>query len=179
MTRLLLGTAVFLAGCHLTVNSREPFYTEQTRTTAPELRGEWLASDSQAWIFTGDGTMSVRTYGNDGFHDTKVVPFRVAGHLYLDFSAACHNLYSVARQGRKVVLTTLAGEWLTNAIAQGQVDLPPPVWDSKSNMTFTASAAQWTTFLERHGTNAPIYGDSLELRKSPNINFIPARRQQP
>lgn len=181
MTRLVLLGIVLLSGCYLTVNSRAPFYTEEARASLPALRGEWWA-EGQTWMFTGDRTMSVRVYGEEGSRDQVVVPFQAGGVSFVDFCEGpgqLHNLYAVAIQGRGLTLSTLDGDWLTNAIARGAVVLPTPETDSFSNVVFTASAPEWVAFLEQHATNSAIYAQAITFSRSPNANFVPARRRAP
>ena len=182
MKRLIPLLAIVLAGCHLEVKSREPFYTDNVRTNASQLLGEWW-NGATTWIFTGERTLSVRSYEAKGFQDQVVIPFQIAGRTFIDLAAAdksYHTLYCVDLTGRELKLTTLDGDWLTNAIATGQVNLPAPRSDSQSNLMFVASSAQWVAFLKsQNGQSPDAYGDSTTYQKSPNANFIPARRQQP
>ena len=65
MKSLLLLLAVGLTGCLLTVNSRQPFYTEATRVSLPALVGGWTdcgsltnrqahpAADDIGWVSNG------------------------------------------------------------------------------------------------------------------------------
>lgn len=172
--------AMFVAsGCKWDVRSPDPFYTPATRTAAPELRGEWLTGDT-CWILTGELTMSLRSYEETGPRDVPVVPFQVVGMKFVDIlGGGLHTVYRLEASNRFVTLTALSGDWLTNAIATGKAQLPAAQKDAQSNVIFAATSQQWINFLEQHATNDAIYGNALILKRSPNGNFIPARRQQP
>lgn len=164
--------AILLAGCDWSAQSSNPFYTEDIRQPAPQLLGEWLAGNSAVLIFTGDRTMSVRSYQEDGPRDISVVPFAINGRTFLDFhEPPNHTLYALRGTGRQLTLSSLSGTWLTNNLT----GIPAP----DANKLFHATSAQWVAFLRAHDTNEAIYGPSIDLVRSPNANFIPARRKQP
>lgn len=181
ITPFLPLLAVLLTGC-LTVDSREAFYTDEVRTPAPELHGEWFSDNDETWLFTGDRTMTLRVYADDGRRDSVVVPFKVAGVTFIDIAGGpdhLHTVYAASIQGRTLNLTTLDLDWLTNSIAHGDAHLPPPVRDAQSNLVFTASSAAWVQFLQDHAMNTNAFHLSSTLLKSPNANFVPACRKQP
>ena len=190
MKRLLPLVAVLLSGCFFEVNSLNPFYTESTRVTFPDVTGEWditqeTRTDVQrritsTWVITGDGSYRARRYEESGPGDTVMVFFRVNDRLYCDWQdegRRFHHLYQVTLTNKVLALGGLDGEWLTNAIARQEVNLPAPERDRQSNLVFTATSLQWNAFLGEHGTNASAFGESVVLQRSPTANFAPLRRK--
>ena len=128
------------------MDSRQPFYTEATRVNLPKAVGEWntfettnrLALARQAgstWVLTGDSPMQLRIYYGDGNATGTVVFFQVASQLYCDMlvtSLDYHHLYRADLAGPQLKLAELDGNWLTNAIAHGQMNLPAPERTAKA-----------------------------------------------
>ena len=174
---------VGLTGCWLTVNSPNPFYTDSTRITLPSAIGEWdalrtnrashrLEIDS-TWVLTGTDPVRLRLYSDDSTVTGALVFFQVTGKLYCDMqvsSDAYHHLYRADLAGKQLRFAELDGNWLTNAIAQGRVNLPAP----GSNCVINATATQWVALL---GTNDLQFGNEICLTRCARYNFVPANRQ--
>ena len=190
MKSLLLLLAVGLTGCLLTVNSRQPFYTEATRVSLPTLVGGWAncgsltnrqaqpSADDVGWVSNGAKPLEYRVTAGSNDVYTWVF-FKVANNLYCDWQAndrdAYHHLYRADLAGNQLQLAELDGDWLTNAIAHSQVKIPAPEHLANSNWVFNATAPQWVALLEHLGTNTAAFskeGSCLTRR----YNFVPAGR---
>ena len=186
MKHLLLLLSIGLTGCWLTVNSRNPFYTEATRVTVPAAVGEWDAPRTShtdlrpgadaTWTLAAGSPMRLRVYTDSGDGTGTVVFFQVTGKMYCDmvaFGDPYHHLYRADLAGSQLQLAALDGNWLTNAIALGRVDLPA----LGSNSEINATAPQWVAFLEHLGTNTTTaFGNEISLTRCAHYNFVPARR---
>jgi hypothetical protein len=101
------------------------------------------------WLFRGDRNIAV-------------VPFVIGEQTFINLARDdYHDLYAIEVNGLFLNLRPLCGQWLTNTIAAGKVDIPAPGMDASSDCFFTATSTQWETFLRS------------------NANFRPARRPQP
>ena len=191
MKYFLALLAIGLTGCLLTVNSRQPFYTDATRVSLPGLVGGWTdcasltnrstpSADTEiGWINRGTNPLQLRvTVGsNDVF---TWVFFKAGTDLYCDWLAndskdPYHHLYRANLTGNQLQLAQLDGDWLTNAIRRGQVKLPAPERMINSNWVFNATSPQWLSFLENLGTNTAAFSkDKVCLIR--RYNFVPAGR---
>lgn len=186
MKRFLPLLLIGLTGCWLTVNSPNPFYTEATRVSLPAANGEWdvlqtnrvnqrMEAES-TWVLAGTTPVRLRLYTDAGSATGTMVFFQVTGKLYCDKlinGAAYHHLYRADLADKRLQLAELDGNWLTNAIAHGRVNLPTP----GSNCVVNAAAPQWVTFLEHLSTNDDAFGNTICLTRCAASNFTPARRQ--
>ena len=168
------------------MNSPNPFYTEATRISLPAVIGEWdmlrtnrvdqrVETDS-TWILAGTTPMKLRIYSDAGNGTGTMVFFQVTGKLYCDKlinGDAYHHLYRADLADKQLQLAELDGNWLTNAIAHGRVNLPAP----SSNCVINATASQWVAFLEHLSTNDDAFGNAICLTRCARYNFTPARRQ--
>lgn len=194
MKCLPLLLCLSLTGCLLTVNSRNPFYTDATRVALPAAIGGWAweecglqtnrATDHReteiGWIAPGADPLQLCVSSGSSNFCTWVF-FRVSGNLYCDWlmtdkADAYHQLNRAAWNGHRLQFTQLDGDWLTNAITRGQVDLAAPTRAADSNLVFQATAQQWVSFLERYGTNDAAFSKEKSCL-SRRYNFVPARRQ--
>ena len=191
MKYLLLLLTLGLTGCLLTVNSRQPFYTDATRVSLPALVGGWTdcatltnrsnppAETDIGWITRGKTPLQLRITGGSNDVYTWVF-FKAGDNLYCDWLAddaqdPYHNLYRANLTGTQLQLAQLDGDWLTNAIARGQVRLPAPERTVNSNWVFNATSLQWLSFLENLGTNTAAFSKEKTCLTR-RYNFAPASR---
>ena len=190
MKSLLALLAIGLTGCLLTVNSRQPFYTDATRVSLPGLVGGWTdcgsltnrqaepAAGEIGWISNGARPLEYRASAGSNDVITWVF-FKVDGNLYCDWQAhdhdAYHHLYRADLSGNQLQLAELNGDWLTNAIARSQVKIPAPERLANSNWVFNATAPQWVALLEHLGTNSAAFSKEKSCLTR-RYNFVPAGR---
>ena len=165
------------------MNSPTPFYTEATRINLTAANGEWdvlqtnrvdqRVEAESTWVLAGTSPVRLRLYSDTGSATGTMVFFQVTGKIYCDMQTGddiYHHLYRAEFTGKQLQLAALDGDWLTNAIAHGQTNLPAP----GSNCVINATAAEWVAAL---GTNDMQFGNSIFLTRCAKYNFIPARRQ--
>ncbi|HUI06589.1 MAG TPA: hypothetical protein VL486_06250 [Verrucomicrobiae bacterium] len=180
MKRVWLVPLVLMAGC--IVQSFHPFYTARSKTALPQLNGDWdlvtawgesPKRASAPWQIHDD---KIKTIDDQGLVATiDVTFFKVDGRLFCDSIAGdlgddakvswywawharpAHTVSKVETSDGRLVFKPLDLDWLTNAMAKGQISLPVIKRAGDDNWPlFTASAADWEKFLATYGgdTNA-------------------------
>ena len=180
MKRALPIVLVILAGC--IVQSFHPFCTDKSKTSLPQLNGDWdlvkawgenPKQASGPWRIHDD---KIKTIDEKGLAATiDVTFFKVGDRLFCDSIAGdlgddvkvswywawharpVHTVSKVETSDGTLVFKPLDLDWLTNAVAKGQVTLPLLKRAGDDNWPlFTTSSADWEKFLAKYGgdTNA-------------------------
>ena len=180
MKRFHLILLALMTGC--IVQSFHPFYTDQSKTTLPQLNGDWDLV--QAW---GDNPKTtgtpwrihddkIRTIDDNGLAATiDVTFFKIGDNLFCDsiagdlgddakvswywawHSRPVHTISKIETSAGRLIFKPLDYDWLTNAVAKGQFTLPAIKRTGDNNWPlFTAPSADWEKFLAKYGgdTNA-------------------------
>ena len=181
---LTIMFSLLISGCY--IQSLNVFYTDDAKTSIPELIGTWKPEvqmgDSVTnqkitpWRFTTD---TVETYDEDNtFSELEVVYFRINDSYFIDFTAGSplkdndsfsniywsagqtlvHSLCKLEIKGDKLTIIPLDLEWFIDRI--DEEEMTPP-WvkaeHEDSNYIFTATPEEWMKFLKKYKDNDSVF----------------------
>ena len=192
MKNVILVTilSLLVSGCY--VQSLNVFYTDDAKTSVPELIGEWKpeiqmgesVTNKQitSWRFT---TNTVETYDEDNtYSELEVVYFKVKDSYFMDFTAGeplkdkdsfgnfywgagltlVHSLCKLEIKENELIIIPLDLEWFTDRIDEGKMTLPWVKAKHKdSNYIFTATPEEWMKFLKKHKDSNSVFNPEYKF----------------
>ena len=183
--------SLFTAGCFEQEQSIQPFYSKDYVVQVPEASGAWdvIEENSQVkgehepvtWFIEEKNLDIYEESGN--ISQLGIVFFKIGGQLFADITAGAmnndtigfewarhvlptHSLHKVTIENNRIILADINKEWLNDALKEKKVHLAYVEGENLPEV-FTASSADWISFLKEQKDNQDLFSkDAVVLKKN-------------